>query len=213
MGKFFKNFAFGIVANIISIVAFSQHNTVKGKVIDISTAAGVPAVSVIVQGTGEGTYTDDNGNFSLTTNHSFPVTLIVSSIGYFQQEVSVKNALTPVSVLLRTSSTLGQDIVVSATRTPSRILESPVTIERISAANIRNSPAVSYYDMIGKLKGVDMVTSSLTFSTPSTRGFNGSGNLRLNQIVDGMDNQAPGLNFSVGSVVGLTELDLSLIHI
>ena len=213
MGKFFKNFAFGIVANIISIVAFSQHNTVKGKVIDISTAAGVPAVSVIVQGTGEGTYTDDNGNFSLTTNHSFPVKLIVSSIGYFQQEVSVKNALTPVSVLLRTSSTLGQDIVVSATRTPSRILESPVTIERISAANIRNSPAVSYYDMIGKLKGVDMVTSSLTFSTPSTRGFNGSGNLRLNQIVDGMDNQAPGLNFSVGSVVGLTELDVESIEL
>ncbi len=58
-----------------------------------------------------------------------------------------------------------------------------------------------------------MVTSSLTFSTPSTRGFNGSGNLRLNQIVDGMDNQAPGLNFSVGSVVGLTELDVESVEL
>ena len=36
-----------------------------------------------------------------------------------------------------------------------------------------------------------------------TRGFNGSGNLRMNQLVDGMDNQAPGLNFAVGSVVGI----------
>ena len=48
-----------------------------------------------------------------------------------------------------------------------------------------------------------MVTSSLTFTTPTTRGFSGSGNLRFNQMVDGMDNQAPGLNFSVGSVIGL----------
>jgi outer membrane receptor protein involved in Fe transport len=108
---------------------------------------------------------------------------------------------------------LGQEIVVAATRTPSRILESPVTIERISAANIRNSASTSYYDMIAKLKGVDVVTSSLTFSTPSTRGFNASGNMRVNQIVDGMDNQAPGLNFSVGSVIGLTELDVESIEL
>ncbi len=101
----------------------------------------------------------------------------------------------------------------SATRTPSRILESPVTIERISSANIRNEAAVSYYDIIGKLKGVDVVNSSLTFSSPSTRGFNGSGSTRVNQIVDGMDNQAPGLNFSVGSVVGLTELDVESVEL
>src|SRR5437764_4827966 len=48
----------------------------------------------------------------------------------------------------------------------------------------------------------------MTFKTPTTRGFAGSGNTRFNQLVDGMDNQAPGLNFSVGGVVGLTELDV-----
>jgi hypothetical protein len=63
------------------------------------------------------------------------------------------------------------------------------------------------------LKGVDVVNSSLTFSSPSTRGFNGSGSTRVNQIVDGMDNQAPGLNFSVGSVVGLTELDVESVEL
>ena len=213
MRNFFKGFTFLLIANIFSIVAFAQSNTIKGNVIDNSTNGVVPAVSITVKGSGEGTYTDDKGNFSLSINHSFPVTLIISSIGYAQQELSVKNASTFVTVLFVPSSTLGQDIVVSATRTPSRILESPVTIERISAVNIRNTAAVSYYDMIGKIKGVDMVTSSLTFSTPSTRGFNGSGNLRLNQIVDGMDNQAPGLNFSVGSVVGLTELDVESIEL
>src|SRR4029078_6381387 len=45
------------------------------------------------------------------------------------------------------------------------------------------------------------------FKTMGTRGFNGSGNLRMNQLVDGMDNQAPGLNFSVANIAGLNELD------
>jgi outer membrane receptor protein involved in Fe transport len=48
----------------------------------------------------------------------------------------------------------------------------------------------------------------MTFTSVTTRGFNGSGNARFNQFVDGMDNQAPGLSFSVGSVVGLSELDV-----
>jgi outer membrane receptor protein involved in Fe transport len=201
-----------LLANTISIFVFSQNKTIKGIVLSKATQAGVPAVSVTIKGSSEGTYTDDKGKFSIDFKGSFPVTLIVSSIGYQQQEV-VLNSEEFVTVTLQNVSTLGQEVVVAATRTPSRILESPVTIERISALNIRNSPQVSYYDMISKLKGVDVVTASLTFSSPSTRGFNGSGNLRLNQIVDGMDNQAPGLNFSVGNVIGLTGLDVASVEL
>ncbi|MFX5743221.1 TonB-dependent receptor plug domain-containing protein, partial [Acinetobacter baumannii] len=73
---------------------------------------------------------------------------------------------------------------------------------------IRQAPAANYYDMLTNLKGVDVVNASLTFTSVGTRGFNSSGNTRLNQIVDGMDNQAPGLNFSVGNIIGLTELDV-----
>ncbi|MEP6951728.1 MAG: TonB-dependent receptor [Ginsengibacter sp.] len=209
----FKFYIFLIAANIFSIVAFAQNNAINGSVKNSATGDIIPAVSVTIKGTGAGTYTDDKGGFKLTTNQPAPLTLVISSIGYQLQEVTVKNSSEFVNVALLPVSSLGQEVVVAATRTPSRILESPVTIERISSANIRNSAAISYYDMIGKLKGVDVVTSSLTFSTPSTRGFNGSGNLRVNQIVDGMDNQAPGLNFAVGSVIGLTELDVESIEL
>jgi outer membrane receptor protein involved in Fe transport len=60
---------------------------------------------------------------------------------------------------------------------------------------------------------VDVNIASLTFKSISSRGFNGSGNSRLNQFVDGMDNQAPGLNFSVASIIGLTELDVDNIEL
>jgi outer membrane receptor protein involved in Fe transport len=213
MIKTFKLCVALLTANILSIAAFSQNTIISGSVKNNTSGAPVPAVSITVKGSNAGTFTDDNGDFKLTINEPLPVTLVVSSIGYKLQEVPVSNASSSVSVNLVPESTLGQEVVVSATRTPSRILESPVTIERISSANIRNEAAVSYYDIIGKLKGVDMVTSSLTFSSPSTRGFNKSGSVRVNQIVDGMDNQAPGLNFSVGSVVGLTELDVESVEL
>ncbi|HEX7458523.1 MAG TPA: carboxypeptidase-like regulatory domain-containing protein, partial [Ginsengibacter sp.] len=209
----FRFYLLFIAANIFSIIAFGQNTIINGSVKNSATGESVPAVSITVKGSVAGTYTDDKGNFTLQVKTPLPLTIIVSSIGFKLQEVPVTTASAKVSVSLIPESSLGQEVVVAATRTPSRILESPVTIERISAANIRNTAAISYYDMISKLKGVDVVTSSLTFSTPSTRGFNGSGSVRVNQIVDGMDNQAPGLNFSVGGVVGLTELDVESVEL
>lgn len=209
-----KTLVFAVLLATLSMSKPAQaQQTIKGTVINSSTALPVPAVSVTVSGSGEGTFTDDNGNFELKTIKSFPVTLNFTSIGFDPQTMVVNSSSEFVTVNMKPASVLGQEVVVSATRTPSRILESPVTIEQISERDIRNATSVSYYDMIGKLKGVDMVTSSLTFSTPTTRGFGGSGNLRLNQIVDGMDNQAPGLNFSVGSVIGLTQLDVATVEL
>ncbi|HEY5390916.1 MAG TPA: carboxypeptidase-like regulatory domain-containing protein, partial [Hanamia sp.] len=213
MKKSLQFFSIFFIANIFTLIAVAQQTTIKGDVTNKISNEGIPAVSVIVKGTGEGTFTDEHGHFILDIKGSLPVTLVITSIGYGKQEIQVNNEKVAVNVSLDPVSTLGQEVVVSATRTPASILESPVTIERISATDIRNSPQVSYYDIISKLKGVDVVTASLTFSSPTTRGFNGSGNLRLNQIVDGMDNQAPGLNFSVGSVVGLTNLDVASVEL
>lgn len=207
MKKFTNFLVVLLVANLISVAAMAQGATISGNVKNSSTKEGAAAVSVTVKGGNTGTFTDDKGNFRLSVK-SLPVTLIISSVGYELQEITVSSGDAAISVDLRPSNSLGQEIVVSATRVAQRILESPVSVERVSSANIRNAPAATYYDVVGTLKGVDVTTSSLTFKTPSTRGFNGSGSVRVNQLVDGMDNQAPGLNFSVGSVVGLSELDV-----
>ena len=196
-----------LLANIITIGAFAQNVTVNGNVRNSSTKEGSGAVSVVVKGEDNGTFTDDKGNFRLTVK-KLPVTLLISSVGYEIQEVTVSNATALTQVEFKPTSALGQEVVVAANRVPQKIMESPVSIERVSAANIRNSPVASYYDVVTSLKGVDVTTSSLTFKTPTTRGFNGSGNTRFNQLVDGMDNQAPGLNFSVASIIGLSELDV-----
>jgi outer membrane receptor protein involved in Fe transport len=207
MRKSFRSLAALLFFCVLSLAAVSQ-TTISGNVRNSLNKDVVPAVSVTIKGSSTGTFTDEKGNFKLTTTQAPPIVLVFSSIGFESQEVTVTSASDNVQVDFVPSSTLGVEVVVSASRVPERILESPVSIERVNLASIRNTAATSYYDIFRNIKGVDLTMSSLTFNTVSTRGFNGSGSARVNQIVDGMDNQAPGLNFSVGNVVGLTELDV-----
>jgi outer membrane receptor protein involved in Fe transport len=200
---------FVAMATIVTISASAQNSTtVSGSVKNAKSKELVSAVSVTVKGSSVGTFTDDKGTFRFSSIKNYPVTLVFSSVGFANKEVTVNAAKTGVEVSLEPSFTLGNEVVVSASRVPERILESPVSIERVSTATIRNTAASNYYDILTNLKGVDVVAASLTFKSVGTRGFNSSGNTRLNQLIDGMDNQAPGLNFSVGSVIGLTELDV-----
>ncbi len=196
------------IASLIPVIVFCQPVTISGNVRNASSKEVVPAVSVVVKGTKGGTFTDDKGDFKLSTSKQTPFILVITSIGFEPQEVNVSDASSFVQVDVKPASSLGAEVVVSASRVPERILESPVSIERINSVAIRNATVPQYYDAIRALKGVDVTNSSLTFTSITTRGFNGSGNPRFNQCVDGMDNQSPGLNFSVAAIVGLTELDV-----
>ncbi|MEO6931376.1 MAG: TonB-dependent receptor, partial [Chitinophagaceae bacterium] len=213
MGKSLRRFAMLLMAGVFSLTITAQTTVLSGTVKNQSTKDPIPSVTVSVNNSTSGSVTDDQGVFKLNTGQKPPFTLSFSSVGFKTKEVLVKSLTDALNIELEPGYFLGEEIVVSASRSSERILESPVTIERISAAAIRTSAAASYYDIIGNLKGVDITTSSLNFKTPSTRGFVGSGNVRFNQLVDGMDNQAPGLNFSLGGFIGLSELDVDNIEL
>lgn len=213
MRKGYRFSAVLLTALIFSFAAFAQSATITGKVTNAETHEGLNGVSVSVKGKPNvGTSSDANGDFKLTVD-GLPVTLVFSSVGYDNEEMTIHTASETITAHLHPTIALGQEVVISATRTPQRILESPVSIERVSSTNVRNAAVPDYYDLVKNFKGVDLTTSSITFKTISTRGFNGSGNLRFNQLVDGMDNQAPGLNFAVGGIVGPTELDIDNVEL
>jgi hypothetical protein len=208
MSKSLRFTAACLITALFSLQALAQTVTITGTVRNSLSKEGVPAVSVTVKGTSSGTFTNDKGNFSITTSAKLPLTLSFSSVGFEAKDVEVSNAASSVEVDFVSVSTLGQEVVVAAARTQQRILDAPVTIERLGSAALHSAAVPNYYEALTNLKGVDMHTASLTFRTVTTRGFVKSGNNRFNQLIDGMDNQAPGLNFSVGNIVGLTELDV-----
>jgi outer membrane receptor protein involved in Fe transport len=191
----------------------AQQTIISGKVTNSKSKETVSAVSVTIKGTTTGTYTDEKGSFKLVTNAKLPFTLVFSSVGFADKEVSVSESTENLQVSMDVKYSMGDEVVVAASRVSEKIIESPVSIERMGATAIKNSVAPNFYDAILNFKGVDMTTSSINFRTISTRGFNGSGNLRANQLVDGMDNQAPALNFSVGNIVGMTELDVDNVEL
>ncbi len=191
----------------------AQTFTLSGTVVDKQTREPIVGATVVVVGQSSGTATNSAGLFIFTTSAKKPFTLAASSVGYGREEKQITGSTTGILFELGAAVTLGGDVVISASRTPERILESPVTIERINSQALKEIPAPSFYDGLANLKGVEVSTQSLTFKSINTRGFNSNGNTRFNQYVDGMDNQAPGLNFSVGNIVGMTELDVDNVEL
>ena len=207
MRKIFTRSVCAFVVVVLMAAKVFAQTTVSGTVSDRTSKEKLVGVSVIVKG-GSGTATDASGHFSFRTTRTKPFTLVISYVGYQTIEQQITGSSTDLIFELQQQGILGQEVVVAASRTPERILESPVSIERLSAAAIQQVAAPSFYEALANLKGVEMSTQSLTFQSINTRGFNSNGNERFNQFVDGMDNQAPGLNFSIGNIVGLSELDV-----
>ncbi len=169
--------------------------------------------SVVVKGTSTGTTTDSTGRFSLVVNQKFPFKLQVTSIGHATEEIEVKNASSKISVQLNTQTYLANEVVVTASRTTEKLLRSPVAIEKLDIKALKETPAATFYDALGNVKGVQLTTSSITFKVPNTRGFNIPNNFRFMQMVDGIDMQAATLGVPLGNAIGPTELDIQSIEV
>lgn len=186
-----------------------QQTVVSGTVVDARTGSTMAGVNVYVKGTVRGVATDMNGNFTLRINQEPPLTLVVSIIGYITREFEITDSETrDMRIEIREDTLLGSDIVVSASRFEQSILEAPVSVERMDIIAVNQTPAPSYYMGLANLKGVDMTTSSINFQIINARGFNSTGNTRMVQLTDGMDTQAPALNFPIGNLNGPSILDV-----
>lgn len=207
MNNFYKRSRLSTaVLLLITTIGFAQTN-ISGTVKDAAneTLAGV---NILVKDRVIGTITDTRGYFTLTVNDAPPLTLVFSFVGYTTQEVSITDANTSeLNVQLQEQSILGQEIVVSASRVEENILKSPVTIEKIDLLTIQQNPTPEFYDALANVKGVQFTSSSINFPQINTRGFATIANVRFVQMVDGIDTQAPLLNFPTGNIVGIGELD------
>ncbi len=102
-----------------------------------------------------------------------------------------------------------ETVVIKQNRLKEKLKESALTVESMSSQSIKETPASDFYEALGHLKGVDITAASLGFRIVNTRGFNSTSPVRTLQIIDGVDNQSPGLNFSLGNFLGASELDIA----
>ncbi len=186
---------------------------ISGTVVDAQTGSPLPGVNVTVSGRVIGIATGSDGTFSLNVSGDPPITLVISLVGYQRQQVEITQSLVSGLVIeLEEQAILGADVVVSASRVEQSILEAPVTIEKMDVIAINQTASDTYYKALANLKGVDVTTSSINFQIINSRGFNSTGNTRMVQLIDGMDTQAPALNFPIGNLNGPSELDIESVE-
>ncbi|MWB93635.1 TonB-dependent receptor plug domain-containing protein [Flavobacterium sp. GA093] len=192
-------------------ISFAQ-NTITGSVTD-SKNESIPGANIIVVGDQSGASADFDGSFTLKTDVKPPFTIKVSAVGYQSKTINVTSASQKISVVLSDEENKLDEIVVSASRTPERVIESPVTIERMGIQEIRNTTAPTFYDGLENLKEVHFNTSSISFKSINTRGFASVANTRFMQLVDGMDNSSPALNFVLGNLIGVSDIDVANVEL
>lgn len=193
-------------------VTVSAQVSIKGNVKDeqgealIGASVGVPNSTI-------GTLTDAEGKFALTVSNSLPFKLRVSFVGFISKDIDITDASKEISVQLKEAGMLGEILVSAASRVDERILEAPVTVEKIDLKELRSTASFDAYSTINSLKGVQANTGSLTFTSVNTRGFADMQNFRFVQLIDGMDANTPGLGYPIGGSSGPADIDIANIEL
>lgn len=150
----------------VSLVARSQ---VSGRVVNVSEQ-GIPFASITIKGTGAGTSTDSAGYFSLTLNKSLPVTLIVSSVGYEQQDHVVREGKTT-DIVIRLQAFFQRDTVVITSRRRKEVLQDvPIPVTVIGGTAIDESGAFNVTRIKELIPSVQMYTSNPRNTGVNIRG-------------------------------------------
>ena len=192
-------------AVLFSTLIFAQ-TTVTGSVTDDNNDP-IPGANVVFDAM-TGSVADFDGNFSISIDQKPPFALTISSVGFDSATVNVTSSNLNFNVQLVSSQNLLDEIVISASRVPERLFESSVTIEKFDYKDIAQSTGADFYSSLDGLKGVQINTGGLLLQQINTRGFSTVWNEGFVQLVDGMNNEAPGLNFSAGNLLGINELDI-----
>lgn len=185
----------------------------RGTLKDAITGEPLIGATILVKGTTNGTATDYDGNFILNLSSSGPQKIECRYSGYKTTEFTISDLGRSHQLTLEEETVMIEAIEVKGQRISDKQKSSPLTVESMDLIAIKETPSANFYDGLGSLKDVDLTTASLGFTVINTRGFNSTSPVRSLQIIDGVDNQSPGLNFSLGNFLGASELDVNKVDL
>ncbi len=202
-----------LVLTLLCTQTKAQSVLIGGIVKDAKNSEPIIGAVLTVKNTKIGASTDFEGHFQLKYNGGFPVVLVVSYMGYQTDEVNLIKASTDLVVKIKQDAKQLKEVNVRDSRITEKQKQAPLTIETMDALAIKQTPAANFYEGLAHLKGVDMTSASIGFKIINTRGFNSTSPVRSLQLIDGVDNQSPGLNFSLGNFLGASELDVQKVDL
>jgi len=138
--------------------AYAQQTILSGKILDERTKAVVLGANIRIKGETGGSSTDENGNFSVKVK-SLPITLLITSIDYKNQELDVYEAVPTIIYLTEDINRLNAVVVVGyGTQKRSQLTGS---ITSVSTDLIKQTPITSVESSLqGKAAGVQLTQTS-----------------------------------------------------
>jgi len=199
---------------LLSTLEFKAQTVIKGQISDALSKETLIGAAVVIEGTTVGMTTDIDGKFVLQTSNSLPLKVQISFLGYKTKVITVTSAnVSSLNISLENDAVLMTAVEVKAQRISDKQKQSALTVESMDALAIKEAASGSFYESLGNLKEVDVTSASLGFKVINTRGFNSTSPVRSLQLIDGVDNQSPGLNFSLGNFLGASDLDVRSVEV
>jgi hypothetical protein len=161
--------------------AFAQSKIITGKVTSQENGQPLSGVTITETGKANTVLSKPDGTFSITVSDA-KATLTFSFIGFADQEIPLRNATTPLTVSLSTSTPKLDEVVVIGYGTVRR-RDLTGSVSSVKAADIVRTPTFNAVEALqGRAPGLDITRSS---------GAAGSGvNIRLrgNRSINGNNN-------------------------
>lgn len=209
------NIATLVILSFIPASLYSQATwTVNGFIKEAGSKSALEGASIYVLDQTTGTITDQQGYFEIKMPaRKDSASLIISYVGYEDRRINIGSSCGPLEIEMTTFQLEAREVVVTASRVSETILEAPVSILKMDANAVKETPSENFYASLPYYKGVDVLTNSLLYKTINTRGFNNNANFRLAQLIDGIDNSLVGLGWPLGNVLGANDLDMEKVEL
>ena len=159
--------------------ALLRNGSVGGRVTDGRTGQTIAGASVSLEGTAWHATTDESGQYRIANVVPGRYTLSASRIGYAKVSQSVTVASgqdATVDLVLRVAPTLLDQVVVTATKTETRIQDVPAAVEVVDAAALAASGAKTVLEALRSVTGVTDASYGENFQSIQLRGLPRKGN-------------------------------------
>lgn len=203
-----KNFMLFLMTLFLSCHVMAQQTTVTGTITDGTDGSPLIGANVLVKGTGTGSIADVNGKFSVSVPTGKDV-LVISCIGYKQQEITLKAGQKVVNVVMKEDSELLDEVVVVGYGTMKKSDLSGASVsmgeDKIKGSIITNLDQ----SLQGRAAGVTAVTTSGAPGSSSSIRVRGQATINASAeplyVIDGVIVQGggqSGADFGLGDALG-----------
>ncbi len=170
--RLLMRFVLLIILLLLAPAAWAQY-TVQVQVRDSLTRQPLPAVSGAIRGTALGASSDAQGQLSILNVTGPTAEVVLSFIGYRVKTVQVAlPQTTPATVLLAPDANALEEVVVTSTRTNSRIEDLPTRVEVLGEEELQEENAIkpgNIASLLGDIAGTQIQPTQPTTGNADLR--------------------------------------------